>query len=511
MRAITVTERIIPVVSMKSLLKAIVCIGALIVLVARALLIADVPLWLDETWSAMIATQADWGTFWREAWLDCNPPLYYLILAVWTGLAGDSNLALRLPSFVFTTSAALAAFRFAPKELGGLGRWTWSALLLFWLHALTLSIDARGYGLLLLLSVVSCILFARLYQRISLQFAAGWVAVCSLMFLTHYYAAALIAAQGIFLIGRHRLALLKIWPAALIGLPALAWFAVHIPRLADYSRPDVAWYDPLQLANGLYFLRYVVGHPAPAFMPLVLLTLFGGLALRKGRDEVAIPAPVGEAAGRDALIATALSGALALGIVFAVGMMRASLTSRYLVPMVPPVLLGLVLIALQSKKRELVCLLLVSIYLATSLNFPQLRDFANKRNGYGFEKGSEFIGGYNPTQLVFAWDHPAAKILDRGSLEKIGGFFLERSGANVETTAIVVREDEDPNTALSRAATGERPVIIWLYNKRRKSAAQRYPSRFESDRLWDCRSYVQPHPQGDLGVIACAKKVADHV
>lgn len=41
---------------------------------------ASAPLWLDETWSAMIATRPGWASFWHEARLDVNPPLYYLVL-----------------------------------------------------------------------------------------------------------------------------------------------------------------------------------------------------------------------------------------------------------------------------------------------------------------------------------------------------------------------------------------------------------------------------------------------
>lgn len=513
MPATALESRSFPNVSALVLLKAIVCMGAIFVLFERVSMMAELPLWLDETWSAMIATRADWRSFWREAWLDCNPPLYYLVLSASTGVLGESNFALRLPSLLFTTGAALTALRFGPRELGALGRWTWAGLLMFWLHAFTLSIDARGYGLLLLLSVIACIFFARLFNRLTLRLTTAWVGVCTLMFMTHYYAAALIAAQGLILIARHRLRAFEVWPAGLVGIPALAWFAFQLPRLQDYARPDVAWYDPLQVENAVIYLRFLVGHPAPTFMPLVILTLLGGLILFRRGDARETPSATPEQDYRTsaALVATALSGVLAVLIAFAVGYFQASLTSRYFTPMVPPILLGLTLFALRSKRQELVCLLLTVIYLSTSSNFHQLREFAFNRNGYGYEEGSAFIAQYDPTHLVFLWDHPAAKILDKDSLAAIGGYFLHRAGITTKATALVAGLDDDPNVALAKAATGERPAVIWLYNKHRKSAARRHPPRLADDPAWECRSYIQPHPRGELGAVACVRKDALHV
>lgn len=123
------------------------------VTVERFWLAQGLPLWLDETWTAMIARQPTWNAFWREVWLDCNAPFYYLLMWLWEGVAGQSNLALRLPSIVFVTLAGvLPAFWRAP----GMSReaaLTWAALLCLWWPGIAVSLDARAYGLLLLVSV----------------------------------------------------------------------------------------------------------------------------------------------------------------------------------------------------------------------------------------------------------------------------------------------------------------------------------------------------------------------
>ena len=73
-------------------LGAVAVVAVLYIVAIRLQVAANAPLWMDETWSAMIAMQPDWAAFWREAWLDCNPPLYYMFLHGWVSAFGDSTL-----------------------------------------------------------------------------------------------------------------------------------------------------------------------------------------------------------------------------------------------------------------------------------------------------------------------------------------------------------------------------------------------------------------------------------
>ena len=106
--------------------------AALAVVAGRLSFAAELPLWIDETWSAMIASRPNWSSFWREAWLDCNPPFYYLLLSLWIEMAGESNLMLRLPSIVFVVAAAVVPLIWRPKGLNRMGIWAWSAFMLLW-------------------------------------------------------------------------------------------------------------------------------------------------------------------------------------------------------------------------------------------------------------------------------------------------------------------------------------------------------------------------------------------
>ena len=482
------------------MLQALVLAGGCAILAVRLPLADTLPLWLDESWTAMIVTREDWGSFWREAWLDCNAPLYYLLMSLWVPVAGESNLLLRLPSFLFVLAAAAAPLLWRPRGLNRAGLWTWAALILFWGPGAFVMLDARAYGLLLLLSTLSCLAFARVCERLDTRRAALWVGLCTLMFLTHYFAAMLIVGQCLILLHRHRLRLLAVWPAALPALPGLAWFAWHLPRLRDYARPDVAWYEPTTLSSAGDHLVFVLGGETAAFVPLVALALLVGFLLRRGE---AAPAVSAEQPG--SLAAAALAGVIGILLALALGLIQPSLTDRYFVPMVPPVMLGLALLAQRSARQLPVSLLLVAVFLMQGLGVDRLQGSAERRYLYGFQNGSAFLAAHRPTHLVFSWDHPASKILDPGSLADLGGYFLKRDGLDVATSAVILRESDDPNRVLARVE-GERPAIIWLYNTARASAARRHPPMLQRHPDWTCNHYRRPSMRvRELGTVACIK------
>src|ERR1044072_265573 len=93
--------------AVQMLLYGLIALGFFGVLFVRAWLISELPLWVDETWTGVIAGQNTWASFWRAAWLDCNAPLYYAFMALWTDLFGLSNVALRTPSLIFVVAAAM--------------------------------------------------------------------------------------------------------------------------------------------------------------------------------------------------------------------------------------------------------------------------------------------------------------------------------------------------------------------------------------------------------------------
>lgn len=456
-------------------------LGAVLAAMAfRVRLGHGLPLWLDETWTGMIATQPDWTSFWREAWLDCNPPFYYAVMAVWTSFFGASDIALRLPSLIFMALAALLPLLVQVPGLSHRARLIWVVLLCLWAPGMEIALDARGYGLLFFLSVGQAIAFLHLMVTPTRPAAWRWALLASLAGLTHYHALLIGGLQGLALLAWHKKTALRLWPAALAFVPAFGWLAIHAPRLVDYARPDIAWYEPLTASLGSSFLRYAFGFASWMWAGLVafliLTALFAGRGSTPARAE------------RAACIVLIVCGLLALGIELLLGSMRPMLTDRYLVPLVPALLLGLIYAiradAAWGKWRGLG---LLTLYVL-SLDVAALRTQLEAKTSYGFAKASAHVAQSSATQLVFSWDHPSSPILAPASLAKLGSFFLERAGRPLPTKIVQLRPREDGNARLA-AIAGPDGAVIWIYNRARESAARTHPPRLDAWPMRSCRWY----------------------
>ena len=486
--------------TMRFLLWSLAAIGAAAIFVMRIWLGQALPLWIDETWTAMIVSQASWGDFWREVWLDCNAPVYYTLVGLWAGVAGLSNAAIRAPSLLFMAAAAAVPLLWKIRSLSLEARVTWAALIFFWWPGIAMSLDARSYALLLLVSCLQTVAFARLLDDPSLRRALIWSSIASTAILTQYYAIYVVVVQGLIYLYLHRGRALRTWVAAAAFLPAMGWLIYHLPRLLEYARPDVAWYGTNSLYKAVGFALSTIGPPQILFAifcdVILLIALLAGRRSRSGQsDEPHMPARH--------LWWTAAAGLLVLMLALAIGMVRPSLTARYLTPVVPMSLLGLVLVARMSKRAHLGYVMLIGLFLAAALTPAALDRRLRNRAFYGGELASDYLMRARPDRLVFAWDHPASRILHPNSLAQVGGFFFHRAHHPVETVTVTLRPGEDPHPQLLKAAAGaSRPAILWLYNGNRESAARYYlPMTYEFPG-WRCRNATRE----GMGVLACAPR-----
>lgn len=455
------------------------------------------PLWLDESWTGMIASQGSWHAFWREAWLDVNPPLYYVLMAGWTQIAGLSDLALRAPSMVFGLSAALLPLFW---RVPGLPRWAimaWAALLLAWQPGLALSLDARGYALLLFLSVAQSLAFIRLMAMPHRRAAWLWAGLASLAGLTHYFALLVAGLQGLAFLWVQRDRALACWPASLAFVPAFGWLAIHAPRLADYARPDIAWYPPMTGALATDLVRYAYGAPGWVHMALVLVTLVLTIALSRGASRACAAQPGKDVAAQAAAIRwAAITAILGLCITLGLGTLRPMVTDRYLVPLVPTLLLGLIAASCRWRHGWLGAAALVIIYWG-SMDLQAQRALLVAKTRYSFAPASAFVADARPARLVFTWDHPAAGVLDPGSVAKLGGFFLQRNGQIVDPVPVRLQVGEDGNAILK--AWAKNGAVIWIYNRARRSAARDMPP---DPQRWSDRRCIHQHTRW-IGIFAC--------
>ncbi|OYU68682.1 MAG: hypothetical protein CFE28_00895 [Alphaproteobacteria bacterium PA2] len=453
------------------------------------------PLWFDEAFTLAVISPTGFATFWREVWLDSNAPGFYLLSRLWTDIAGRSDFALRIPGLTAVAIAAVLPLLYRPSGLSRNAALTWGGLIFLW-WGVGMYLDGRCYPVLLALSTLQVLAFVRVLQKPGRAAAWLWTTVSALAILTHYYAGFVVLAQGLTYLASARMAAVKTWPAALAFVPVAGWIVYHAPRLAAYSQPDVAWHPRLTLDSALdQVIALVTNGPAAG---LVCIAVLLAISLLLSRREEPAPGP------DRALVLAAIAGLAGLAIILATGLLKPTLTSRYLIPTVPSVLLCLILAIRGGKWRNHLYGALLILY--ALIQVPHALERLARtpdRPSYEFETVSEALAGAGVTDLVFVWDHELAPMMDRGSLARVGGVFVERLRKGVHVTPLVVDREHDPNLAILAAAKGEKPGIIWLYNREGRTASAVFaPAIPAKDSRWTCvRS-----GDGVVGSVGCHLK-----
>ncbi len=155
-------------------------------------------LWLDEALTVNIARLPlhDLPSYLRR---DGAPPLYYVLLHVWMGWFGTSDLAVRSLSGVIGVVTVPLAW-LAGRRLGG--RWlAWSVTLLLATSPFAIRYDteARMYSLVALLTVVGFLALDSALRRPRAGNLVGVGAVAGLLLYTHYWAIYLIGTVLLWL------------------------------------------------------------------------------------------------------------------------------------------------------------------------------------------------------------------------------------------------------------------------------------------------------------------------
>ena len=214
------------------LLLAILTVGATL----RFALLGQHSLWSDEAFVAW-AIRFGWKDIFSVlAAADSHPPLYYVLIKAWAGLAGTGEAALRAPSAVLSTLSVLLTYllmlRVAPEPASLL-----SALLVavspFDIMA---GQEARMYPLLSALAVGSTLALVMSVERESALRWAAYVLLATLMVYTHYLGALVLLAHGAWVVGFARRSFVR-WAASMAVAAILyaPWgFAVAI-RVADVA------------------------------------------------------------------------------------------------------------------------------------------------------------------------------------------------------------------------------------------------------------------------------------
>jgi uncharacterized membrane protein len=170
-------------------------IALAVVLLAAALRIYRLDwqsVWFDEVFSLIVAAPSQrFEEFWGWVRTDVHPPLYYLLLRIWSGILGQSEAATRSLSAIFgvlTVAAAGIVFRPALSPVGRV-----SLMLLFAVSpaAIRYSQEVRSYALLIFLATLLTGLCTHHLRASSPREANRVVAVLTLVAVlasfTHYF------------------------------------------------------------------------------------------------------------------------------------------------------------------------------------------------------------------------------------------------------------------------------------------------------------------------------------
>ena len=215
----------------------------------------------DEVWSIQ-ATSLDYQTMMAQIRQDAHPPLYYQILAVWSGVFGASEIGVRSLSGLFYILSVLAVYILARKLYDPRTAMLCAGLYLTSPLAILYSHFARMYALLSLLSILSTWLYLGFSVRPdnSKKTFLLYISVNALGTFTHIWFFFLLFAQGtcqLLLFPHRRLKrflaaiTLSLVPYAVLWLPAfLSQFSKSGELGAWLTRPGIQDIGSVLLAYG---------------------------------------------------------------------------------------------------------------------------------------------------------------------------------------------------------------------------------------------------------------------
>jgi mannosyltransferase len=160
--------------------------------------------WVDEGATVRLLRRDFGGLLDGIPVTEKTPPLYYLLTWLWTRVFGTGEVGVRSLSALagtLTLPVVYAAARELVSERAGLIAAALTAFnpLLIWY-----SQEARAYGLLVLLTALAVLFFARAREEPSRRTLAWWSVASALALATHYFALFVVGPMGVWLLLRSR-------------------------------------------------------------------------------------------------------------------------------------------------------------------------------------------------------------------------------------------------------------------------------------------------------------------
>ena len=279
-RLLKVGDAVVPVFTKSAFVVFWLTVGLFVA--ARLWRLTTYSLRADEI-SAFRRVSHDWiGTFGAIVRDVVHPPLFYVLLKLWIGIGGESELWLRLFP-VLTAFAAIGPFFLLCRELGLRSAEMNLALMLMAVNGYLIyyAQEIRMYSLLLFLTLCSLWLFARFFNAPgrTTKHLLALSAVNLLLVYTQYYGWVVIGVECIFLLlwdrGKLPSFLLSV-AAVMLCFSPWAYMVARVavgrrgglePNIGSFSRPSL-------LDLGGYYAT-LTGFLGPGWKAILGQTLFG--------------------------------------------------------------------------------------------------------------------------------------------------------------------------------------------------------------------------------------------
>jgi mannosyltransferase len=233
-------------------------------------------MWLDEALTVNIA-RLPLGELHGALERDGAPPLYYVLLHVWTGVLGDGDTAVRALSGVFALGAVVACWFAARRFFGTNAAWLTVIVTATNPYVIRYATEARMYSLEILLVACGLVVVPRALERPTFGRLLLVSLVTALLVYTQYWGFYLVGVVGASLgfvawrdRERRRVTLAVV---ASLGIGLLC-FAPWIPTFA-YQRAHTGtpWGSPVLpgLPIGETFLGFSGGEEQEGWVLLLLL------------------------------------------------------------------------------------------------------------------------------------------------------------------------------------------------------------------------------------------------
>ena len=271
----------------------------------------------SEAWTGL------WHTVTRE---DPNMSLYYALLKLWTGVFGDSLLAVRSLSVLAASLCVPVVYALGARLFSvpaGLFAGLLIATNVFFLHYVQ---EARGYAVVTLLVALSTLLFLIEAERPGRWSRVGYVIVSALAFYAHFFAVWVVLVHVLTLVAtRGREAVHRSWLVCYGVMAALAAPMAYWALTLDTD--PIGWLAEPDLGAVPATFAQLAGD---SFLHLGLIAAVSMVALR--------------AAARSRRLAfglafTACWAVLPVLLAFAVSQVKPIFRAKYLIVCLPAVVL----------------------------------------------------------------------------------------------------------------------------------------------------------------------------